>query len=111
MTDIEVGDIFFAFTDAINPPKVKIHVCVADKCFFLVNTKRNIFGDNFVIKKSDCNLLEHDSYLFYGQAFYRNPNDFKIIKKDTLSPEIIERVISHIQVSLLLTQTIQQEIQ
>lgn len=70
--DCQVGGIYFFYSQAIQPPGDKLHVCINQGQFFVINTK-NIWPASLLIKQADYpTMLNYDSYLGCGTIMYEH---------------------------------------
>ena len=104
---VETGDVFLSHNKYMNPPKMKYHLCINEKMYFLINTKPHFF--NCIITPEDCSLLEYDSYIDCGTMRTEPTKEFKVIKKEQLSKKGIKNLIEKVEICPTLTK-IQKEI-
>lgn len=98
---VETGEIFYAFNRDMHTPKIKYHLCINDKCYFIINTKPHTY--DLKITPKDCSLLEYDCYVKCDQLFTESINNFNIIKKEELSTNALKSIISKAKMSPTLT--------
>lgn len=103
MTDIRSGEAFKTHTNATNPPKTKIHICINEYCYLWINSKDN-YPFSLPIRKSDCSVLDYDSYICCSNVLSGYDKSYKIIAKEELSDKIIKDLIDYISVIPTLTQ-------
>lgn len=102
MDNIRVGEIFKLYNEGTNPPKYKIHICIDDKCFVVVNTKNN-YPFSLPISKNASSFLMYDSYICCSRIFLLYKKGCIIEKKEKLPDIVIKELINYIPCVLTLT--------
>lgn len=101
MGEVNTGDIFYAFNKDMHTPKVKYHLCLSERSYFIINTKPHDY--DLKISPKDCSLLKYECYIKCDQLFTAPIDSFQILKVEELSSDVIRLLISKVQISPTLT--------
>lgn len=101
MSEVNTGDIFYAFNKDMHTQKVKYHLCLSERFYFIINTKPHEY--DLKISPKDCSLLKYECYIKCDQLFTAPIDSFQILKIEELSSNVIYSLIEKVKISPTLT--------
>ncbi|MFA7657999.1 MAG: hypothetical protein WCY19_01040 [Candidatus Gastranaerophilaceae bacterium] len=95
------GDVYCSKRDDTADIKIKYQLYLDERNVLLINSEKSKRNVSVLIKKEECKLLSHDSYLCIDNLFTYDKK-YKILDKGELATSAIERIISLVSSSATL---------
>ena len=99
---LNTGDVYLAKRDDIVDIKCKFQLYLSDDFVLLINTNQSKRAVSVYVKKEECKLLKHDSYICIDNVFVFDKR-YPIIKKDQMNPAVLKKLITYLNMSTTIS--------